>query len=131
MTAMDDQLTLKLLLGALLVTSFACFGLLALWAATSPRHWFLRTVVVLLALGPFLLIPAYEPIVVFGLQVAVVATSLFIYRQMTARLIVRSQSDRPVDSAEKTGVRFSLLSLLLATVVVAVTVPVITKLPQL
>ncbi|MEX2316063.1 MAG: hypothetical protein WD669_02855 [Pirellulales bacterium] len=37
---MRDWLTIELVLGVLLVTSFTCVGLLSLWAATSLRHWF-------------------------------------------------------------------------------------------
>jgi hypothetical protein len=128
---MDDQLTLKLLLGALLVPSFACFGTLALWAATSPRHWFLRTSIVLVALSPFLMIPAYEPIVAFGLQAAIVTAFIFIYRRWVVRAKAKSQTDPPGNATSPRSVHFSLSSLLLATVVVAVTVPVITKFPQL
>ncbi len=37
------------LLAIILTTSGACIGVLGLWAATSPRHWLLRTAAVLAA----------------------------------------------------------------------------------
>jgi hypothetical protein len=77
---MRDWLTTELVLATLLVTSFACVGLLALWAATSPRHWFVRTVPVVAILSLPLLVPAYEPILVFALQAIVVVTGVVMSR---------------------------------------------------
>lgn len=52
----------------LFVTGVAAFyGCLGLWAAVSPRHWFLRTSVVLAMLALLLPIRAYEPLILFGL----------------------------------------------------------------
>ena len=36
---------MELALAVLICTSLTCVGLLALWAATSPWHWFLRTAI--------------------------------------------------------------------------------------
>ncbi|MCI0335695.1 MAG: hypothetical protein L0228_21015 [Planctomycetes bacterium] len=110
---MRDWLTIELVLATLLVTSFTCVGLLALWAATSPRHWFLRTAIVLTVLAPLLLIPAYEPFVVFALQCGIIAIGVAVYR--------KSSLSR----------RFSLLTFLLAVVLVAMCALIAIRLPRL
>jgi hypothetical protein len=131
LSAMHYQSIVELLLGALLVTSFTCIGLLALWAATSPRHWFIRAATILATLTPFLLIPAYEPIVAFGLQSIVVAAGVVANRWRTLRYNPCSQLDSSAQSNPPAHLRFSLSSMLLGTVVVAVVVPVISRPPQL
>jgi hypothetical protein len=128
---MDYQSTLELLLGTLLVTSFTCVGLFALLAATSPRHWFLRAATILAGLTPFFLIPAYEPIVAFGLQSIVVAAGVFAFRQRTGHYSLSSQLDEAAQVKPPPHLRFSLSSMLLGTVIVAVVVPVLVRLPQL
>ena len=65
---MRDWLTIELVLATLLVTSFTCVGLLALWAATSPQHWFVRTAIVLGVLSPLLFRPMYEPFLTLATQ---------------------------------------------------------------
>ena len=52
----------------LLVTSFTVIGWLALWAAFSTAHWFVRTLVILTCLSPLLAAAAYEAFVAFALQ---------------------------------------------------------------
>ena len=69
---MPSWLTPEIVLGFTLLTSFALVGLLSLWAATSPRHWLVRTIVVLALLAALLLIPAYEPLLVFAIQAGVI-----------------------------------------------------------
>ncbi len=59
---------MELVLAVLLVSSFTCVGLLALWAATSQRHWFVRVAMFVGVLSLLLLIPAYEPFVAFAVQ---------------------------------------------------------------
>jgi hypothetical protein len=60
--------------------SAAFFGLLGIWAAVVERHWFLRVSVVSLFLLAALLIPAYEVLVEFGVQIATIALALRLYR---------------------------------------------------
>ncbi len=81
---------MELALAALLVSSLTCVGLLALWAETSRRHWFLRTAVFVGTLSLLLLIPAYEPFVAFALQGAVVASGVQLARRWR-----RTSSDPP------------------------------------
>ena len=73
---MINEFALALLFGVLLVTSFACTGLLALWAAASRLFWLLRVAVVLAVLSPLLFIPAYEPWSLFALQACTVAAGV-------------------------------------------------------
>ena len=105
----------------LLITSLCCIGLLATWAATSPRHWFWRTGVFVAVMLLLLLIPAYEAVVAFSIQGAVVATGVKFFRRKN-RL-----KDSP--SADN-GTRFSLATIMLATVYVAITVAVAVRIPE-
>jgi hypothetical protein len=66
---MRDWLTIDLVLGTLLVTSFTCVRLVALWAATSPRNLFVRTAVLDAVLSPLLVVvSALALFVVFAIQ---------------------------------------------------------------
>jgi hypothetical protein len=65
---MRDLLRTEVLIAALLASSFTMVGVVALWAARWPRHWFMRASVVVAFLSPLLLIPAYELFLIFALQ---------------------------------------------------------------
>ncbi|QEG33583.1 M48 family metalloprotease [Bythopirellula goksoeyrii] len=108
-------------LAVLLFSSLTCVGLLAIWAATSPQHWFLRTVLFLGVMSLVLLIPAYEPFVVFLLQGTVVATGVQLANWWRNRDV----------KAERTGARFGLRTILLAMVPLAILTAVVAKLPEL
>ena len=69
---MQHWLTTEVILGALVVTSYSTMGLVSLWAATSPRHWFLRMLTVLGALAVLLMVPACEPVLVFAIQAVII-----------------------------------------------------------
>jgi len=103
---------------ALLVSSFTCVGLLALWAATSRRHWFLRTTVYVGGLSLLLLIPAHEPFVAFALQGFVVAVGLQISTLFRNHSTYRSP-------------RFSLITLLQMMALVCITAAIVAQLPEL
>ena len=60
--------------------SAAFFGLLGIWAAVAQRHWFLRLTVVAVFLFSALLVPAYEVVIEFGIQIAIVALAVHYYR---------------------------------------------------
>lgn len=107
----------------LLISSLVCFGLLSAWAATSPRHWFVRTGVLVAAISLLLLIPAYEPVVVFAMQGLTVAAGVQVARWWGRR------KERHGLLPKRT--RFSLATVLLVTVYVAITAAVIAKLPEL
>jgi hypothetical protein len=77
---MQHLLTIELLLGILLVTTFTSVGLLGLWAATSRWHWFVRAAVVLGILSVLLLRPMYEPFFIVFAQVATIVIGVAVYR---------------------------------------------------
>ena len=56
--------------------SAAFFGLLGIWAAVVKRHWFLRLTVVGVVLLASLLIPAYEMVIEFGVQILLIAVAV-------------------------------------------------------
>lgn len=70
---LERWLTVDFVVGVLLATSFAAAGLVALWAATSEIHWFVRLAAVAALLLPLLAIPAYEPLLVFTFQSVAIA----------------------------------------------------------
>ena len=128
---MRAWLTAETLVASLLVTSFTSVGLLAMWAAVSSRHWFLRTVVVMAALFPLLLVPMYEPLVAFAMQWAIVASGVALYRSVQSRRYSHSSARQHASATLKSGLRYSLSTLLLAIFIVAVATPIVIKLPQL
>jgi hypothetical protein len=125
---MQAWLTIELVLAALLVTTFTCVGLVALWGATSPRHWFVRTAAVLGVLSVPLLIPAYEPLIVFALQTVVVLVGVAAWRWWAGRRTHGEIAQTELEGLKpRIAFRFSLITLLLFTPVVAVVVTLITK----
>jgi len=110
-------------LAQLLFSSLVCVGLLAVWAATSPRHWFLRSGTFVAALTLLLLIPAYEPFVVFALQGTVIAAGVQGARWWRRR--------KEPESRHPTTARYSLATLLLLSVFVAIAAAVAVRLPSL
>jgi hypothetical protein len=117
-------------IAVLLISALTTTGLLALWAATSHRHWFLRTAAFLAVLSPLLLVPAYEPFVALALQGAVVASGVGIGRYALSR-----KRRRSVEGDEATGVgsqwRFSMATLLLAMVLCGVAAAIASQAPRL
>ena len=118
---MRGWLTVEVALGALLVTSFACVGLVALWAATSRRHWFLRVAAVLAFLSPLLMVPANELFLLGIIESASIAVVLFVVRWWR---VVRHERAGTIwisafFRAQLPLIRFSLTSLLLTTLLVA------------
>ncbi len=110
---------MEMALAALLVSSLTCVGLLALWAATSSRHWFLRTAIFVGTLSLLLLIPAYEPFVAFVLQGAVVVAGVQLARRWR-----RASADSPAKT------QYSLATLLQVMVLVAIASAVAPKVWQ-
>jgi hypothetical protein len=93
--------------------SVCFFALLGIWAAVVRRHWFLRFATVCVILLITLVLPAYEVIIEFGLQMAVIATGVWLARGR--------QTWRP---------RLSLETAMLLMVVVAIVFAVIARLPD-
>ena len=74
----------------LTLLSITTVGLLGIWTALGRGHWFVRVAVVSALLGPLLLIPAYEPLVVFVIQLWVAVPVLVIARRRRQRCLEQS-----------------------------------------
>jgi hypothetical protein len=126
---MRDWLSIELLLGTLLVTTFTCIGTLALWTATSRRHWFIRAVVVFAILCPLLIIPAQGLFITFSLEIVLVAVGFIV-----ARLIRRWREHRlrQIQGTEIPNARwqFSVKSALAVCTCVAVISAIIVWIPE-
>lgn len=110
---------MEIALAVLLVSCFTSVGLLAIWAATSKRHWFLRCGLLFAVVSISLLIPAYEVFVALAIQGFVVIFGVISsYRWWLQR-------DRQFSS------RFRLASLLQAMVFVSAAAAIGTQLPSL
>jgi hypothetical protein len=107
----------------LLFTTLSIVGLAAAWAATSPRPWFLRASLFVGMLAPLLLIPAYEPFVAFVIQGLVAALGVRVYRWRQMRF--------SVENYRRQRTRFSISTLLQATVLIALAAAVTANLPEL
>lgn len=115
---------LKMILAAtLLLTSLSSIGLISVWAARSRLPWFFRAVVFVAVVSMLLLIPAYEPLVVFSVQGAVVAVGIQLARWQ------RKNSDGLETGRRR--VLFSLLTCLLVTAFFAIATAVAVRLPSL
>jgi hypothetical protein len=115
-------------LALLLISTFTLTGLIALWAATSPRHWFVRTLAFLGVLSPLLLIPAIEVFVALALQGAIVVVGIALGRRFV-RLRAGS-SPTPANTA-RSRPRFSLTTLLCATALSGIAAAIAAKAPLL
>jgi hypothetical protein len=104
----------------------AMFGMFALWAAASNRHWFLRTAVVASAILVTLLVPAYEVVILLTVETAVVVAGLAIWRRRRER-----DQATPVTPSAPFRLRLSMETLLLAVVIVAVLTTLIARWPAI
>ena len=104
----------------LAVMTCSLTGLIAVWAAVSRVHWLLRVAVLEAFLALWLIIPAYEILLVLLVQTLVVVLSL-----ASLRLLRRDAANpgEPTVSdpaaSKRTRLQFSLRSMLLAFVVMA------------
>ncbi|MCI0335775.1 MAG: hypothetical protein L0228_21420 [Planctomycetes bacterium] len=108
-------------------TPVALFGMFALWAAASKRHWFVRTAVVGGALLVALLIPAFEVVMLLSVECLLVVAGIAIWRRRRRR--PTATSARTSSSAFR--LQLSMQTLMLAVVIVAVVTAVVTRAPQL
>jgi hypothetical protein len=90
----------------LLVSTLTTVGLVALWAATSSQHWFVRAAVFLGFISPLLLMRAYAPCVALAIEGATIAVGVSLWR--------RSQARRAATGATTFWPSFSISSLLAA-----------------
>ena len=119
-----------LILSTLIVATSSLYGLLALWAATSRRRWFVRTAVVSMALALPLLIPAYELTVTYALQALTVVLGVQVYRRFIAwRTRRHDLCDDTLTDLPPARLRFSLANLLWLTVFIALAAAVVVRLP--
>lgn len=56
------------------------WGLLAIWAALSSRHWFARTAVLIGGVWLLALVPAYDLLIVFATESVCIIAPLLIWR---------------------------------------------------
>jgi hypothetical protein len=107
----------------------AIFGMIALWAASSKRHWFVRTAVVSAAVLASLLIPAFDVAISLGIQSLLVVTSLAVWRKRRLRL-GESQPAKPAPALALRP-RMSLATMLLLVVIVVVATAVAARSPRI
>jgi len=100
------------LVSLLFFVLFTCGGLLAIWAATSPHHWFLRTTFFLGPIAILLLYSAYHMFAMLVAQGATVAAGVSIAQWRQRR---KCNGLQPTPQ-----LRFSLTTLLLVMVLVSV-----------
>ncbi|MHC4401087.1 MAG: hypothetical protein ACYTG0_15530 [Planctomycetota bacterium] len=116
-------------LAALALLAHSVVGLLAIWVGLGQGHWFFRVAVLggVLALG--LPIPAYDLVFIFLVQSAAVIVTLAIVRRYFIRTAAKqlNLSKKPPPHGRS---QYSLLDLLLATVVVAAIAAFVAKLPS-
>jgi len=117
---------MELKLAILLISALTTNGLLALWAATSHRNWFLRTALYLAYLSPLLLVPAYEPFIALTLQGAVIVAGVALRRLRARRLLNASDVRDP-----QRGRRFSLATMLQATMLLSIAAAIAVRVPTL
>ena len=115
----------------LIVTSVTTVGILSIWAALSPRHWFLRTAVFLAALAPLAFVPAYEPFIAFVVQGAVVACGVTFWRWRQNRRLPSPEEESTNTQSSAGLFRFSVSTLLLLMPLAAVGTMVAVRLPVL
>jgi len=119
-----------ILLAVLTVASYSLVGLLAIWAGLGRPHWFLRVAVVGGVLLLLLLIPAYEPLLLFSIQSVVVILPLMVLRALRAPVPAAGPDGGSQPGATaRLRAQFLLSDLLLLTVVVAVAVTVAVRVP--
>jgi hypothetical protein len=106
---MCTMLAMKTAVAVLLISSLATTGMLALWAASSRRHWFVRTAAFLGMLSPLLLVPAYEPFIGLSLEGAIVAVGVWAGQALSRE---RLDARHAVQTGEPRRWRFSLSTLL-------------------
>ena len=107
----------------LLLTSCGLTGLLSVWAANSAHHWAIRAGSFVASFATLLLIPAYEPFVMFITQGATVAAGLQLARW---RGWIRWHHE-----TGKRNQRLSILACLLGTVFVAIAIAVSMHVPSI
>ncbi len=122
----------------LLVYTLTTTGLMALAAATSRSHWFLRTAAFLTPLSALLLVPAIEPLASFVILGATVAAGVGMARRWQRRRKSKvGENPEAVATAAASAApssvrpRFSLSTLLLSMVLCGLAAAVAARAPVL
>jgi hypothetical protein len=103
----------------------AFFGIVALWAAGSSLHWFLRTTIVGAILLAALLIPAHELVIQFGVETLFVVMGMWLWRRSSQRAV----NSHTAAATPRRPLQLSLRTMLLFTVPVCVTTAVLANTP--
>jgi hypothetical protein len=107
-------------------TAVTLFGIFALWAVASNRHWFLRTAAVVAAILVTLLIPAYEVLLTFVFETVLIALGIAIWRYRRRRKARVAMLDGGELASPP---RLSIRTMMLAVVFVAVAAAVVGRMP--
>ncbi|WP_197527624.1 hypothetical protein [Posidoniimonas polymericola] len=103
-----------------MLTTIATVGLIAAWAATSPRHWLTRTLVLLGVAALPLVIPAYELTIAIAAAGGTVVAGVGVWRWVRRRA-----------AGQRRGSQFAMRDLLLAVIPVAAVCTVLARMPAL
>jgi hypothetical protein len=91
------------------------------WAVCSRRHWFVRSCFLVALLLLFLLIPAYELLIAGCVQITVISLGIMWWR--------KKRNPQPAGDPNKRRWQISLGSVLLLTVLIAVTMATLASFP--
>lgn len=127
---MPDWYRPYLLLVALMVTSLASTGALALWAAASGGRRLGQVAIVLLIPAPLLLRQAYDLYALFAMQTVLVVLVVAWQRWNASRHSLETAHACASDLRPPIFPRFSLTTLLLLTAVIAVGLTAVIQLPK-
>ncbi len=121
------------LVAALLVTSFTFTGWVALWATHARVNWFVHTVVLLIFIAPLLAAGAYEVFAAFIIQALLIALFIQFGRWYVRRQQLKAPPSTNPESAPPPPMsfRFSMLSMLQITFLVAAGSWIALRLPKL
>ena len=103
--AMFETGFLPVVVAVTFVASYSLVGLLAIWVGLGRPHWFLRVAVWANVVLTLLAIPAYEPMLLFSIQLLVAVVPLAVVRTWRARRAAtaagssQARAGRPLASA--------------------------------
>jgi hypothetical protein len=105
-------------------------GLVAIWVGLGRAHWFVRLAVLGGVLCVGLPIAAYDLILLFALQAVVAMVPLWLIRRRLGMGKAGETADAEICRPRRRWLQFSLLDLLMATVVVAAIVAFAVRIPS-
>ena len=126
---MSERHAIDLLLATLLVTTFTSVGALALWVATSSRHWFARVAAAFVIFSPLLLVPAYGRFLTFGLATSLVVGGIGMYRLWRLCADTKHGEINCLHTGPQSRWQFSIKSAFAAFTCLAVLCALVVKIP--